>query len=181
MEFEVLETNRLLLRKLTPEVFEFVYENYSDAEITAFFNFENEEAFIAKKKRYEKGMQTINRTFLYFQLIDKETNAVLGWCGYHTWYLDHDRAEIGYGHTHDHSKGKGLMSEALKKVIDYGFTEMNLNRIEAFASAQNLPSIKLLEKNNFTKEGCLREHYVHEGNAEDSDVYGLLRAEYEQS
>jgi ribosomal-protein-alanine N-acetyltransferase len=44
---------------------------------------------------YEKGIPNLN-AFLYFHLLEKTDQNVIGWCGYHTWYLEHDRAEIGY-------------------------------------------------------------------------------------
>ena len=50
-------------------------------------------------------------------------------------------------------KKKGLMTEALKAVLNYGFTELKLHRIEALIDAQNEPSLKLLLRYGFSKEG----------------------------
>jgi [ribosomal protein S5]-alanine N-acetyltransferase len=71
------------------------------------------------------------------------------------------------------------MTEAMKAVLIHGFEQMKLNRVEAFASPLNTPSIRLIERYGFTKEGLLRQHYGHNGVAEDSAVYGLLASEYE--
>ena len=169
-----LHTKRLNLRLVTPEVYESVFQ-LSDVGIMEFLGLTTMEELSEEKKRFESGLKTFNKTFLYFQLIEKESNAMIGWCGYHTWYTHHDRAEIGYGLISDHYRQKGFMSEALSAVIDYGFNEMNLHRIEAFASPSNVPSVKLLELNNFQKEGLLKEHYLKDGVYEDSAIYGLIR------
>lgn len=70
------------------------------------------------------------------------------------------------------------MSEALEAIIAYGFSELNLNRIEALVAPGNVPSIRLLVKNNFIQEAVLKQHYFHEGKFEDSIVFALLRADY---
>lgn len=55
-------------------------------------------------------------------------------------------AEVGYS-LYPEFQNKGIMSEALKSVIDYGFNELKLDKIEAFTHSKNEPSKKLLEKN----------------------------------
>lgn len=140
-----------------------------------FFGFSALEELTSEQNRYEKGLSTFNKTFLYFQLIEKKTNQIIGWCGFHTWYTDHNRAELGYGLNADQFKGLGFMSEALPAVIEYGFTEINLHRIEALVAPWNTPSLKLLKSNKFEREGLMKEHYLKDGVYEDSEVYGLIR------
>ena len=70
------------------------------------------------------------------------------------------------------------MSEAVEKIIRYGFEELNLNRIEAIVGPENVPSLRLMEKNGFVQEGRLRKHYPSENGFEDSLVFGLLREEH---
>ncbi|WP_333599874.1 GNAT family N-acetyltransferase [Flavobacterium sp.] len=176
--FEILTTDRLLLRKLSPEVFQYIYEKYSDAELLTFLGLTDENALAVEKEKFRKGLSTFNKSFLYFQLLDKSTNKIIGWCGYHTWYLDHNRAEIGYGLFDDNYKQKGLMSEAVKAILEYGFGSMKLHRVEAFIGTENQASLNLVAKFGFTKEGQLREHYHKNNIMEDSVVFGLLKQEY---
>ncbi len=178
MTFQELHTKRLLLRKVTPEVHAYVIENYSTEEAISFFGHSDSEGLETEQKRYKSGLETFNRSILYFQLIDKETKNVIGWCGYHTWYKDHARAEIGYGLNEEQYKLKGLMTEAMQVVLRFGFEEMQLHRVEAFISPKNIASLKLAQKFGFTAEGCLREHYLKDGIHEDSAVFGLLRKEW---
>ncbi len=175
MDFEVIETNRLYLRKLTDEMYEDILLNCSDEEIVLYLNPSDLEK---EKLKAKKGFSTFNKSMLNFQLIDKKTNEIIGWCGFHTWYEDHHRAEIGYELLSDNNKSKGIMSEALEAVISYGFNTMQLHRIEAFIGPDNIPSLKLVEKFGFTKEGHLRNHYLKNGIYEDSVVFSLLKNEY---
>lgn len=180
MEFECISTERLILRKLTPEVYDFVYANYTDEELCTFLGLHANDELEKEKSKYSLGLKTYNRRFLIFQIIEKRSNAILGWCGFHTWYTDHRRAEIGYVLNSVEYMGKGIMSEAVTSVLDYGFTSMQLNRIEAFVGLENDASTNILKKMGFIKEGILREHYCKNGMIEDSILYALLARDYKR-
>jgi RimJ/RimL family protein N-acetyltransferase len=55
---------------------------------------------------------------------------------------------------------------------------MKLHRVEAFIGPNNQPSLKLVENAGFKKEGNLREHYLKDGEWQDSGVFSLLKREY---
>ena len=181
MTFEVLTTERLILRKLSPETFAFIYENYSDDELMAFLGLSNDEQLAVEKNKFRNGLTTYNKSFLYFKLLDKTTEKIIGWCGYHTWYLDHRRAEIGYGLYDENYKNSGIMTEAMEAILAYGFNQMQLHRVEAMISSNNIPSLKLVEKFGFTQEGVLRSHYFTNNRMEDSVVFSLLEEEWNSS
>jgi ribosomal-protein-alanine N-acetyltransferase len=178
MTFEDLFTDRLILRKITPEIQAWIYGNYDDPEIMELFGFATETELNVGKEKYAKGLSMHNRSSVNFLLLDKDSGKTIGGCGFHTWYPEHLRAEIGYAILNDELKGKGLMSEAMAPIIDYGFNRMNLNRIEALIGPGNTPSIKLVTKFGFVKEGYLREHYNKKGEIQDSLAFSLLRREY---
>jgi ribosomal-protein-alanine N-acetyltransferase len=138
----------------------------------------NSEALAIEKAKYDKGYATFNKSYRYFKIVAQESQKVIGWCGFHTWYTDHHRAEIGYGLYEEHDKRKGLMSEALKMILDYGFSEMGLHRVEALIGKDNEASLAIVKKFGFQYEGNLREHYNVDGTMEDSLVFGLLKHEY---
>ncbi|MEN9337500.1 MAG: hypothetical protein RLZZ500_2487 [Bacteroidota bacterium] len=131
-----------------------------------------------EKERATKGYETANKSLLLFLIRSQSTSKYIGWCGYHTWYLDHQRAEIGYGLYADEFKQQGIMSEALEAVLHYGFDTMNLQRVEAFIGRENTASKKLVQKMGFQEEGCLRAHYFTQNQYEDSLVFGLLASEF---
>lgn len=172
MEFEFLHTDRLNLRLVDQEVMDKVFATYAHDELVSFFG-----KTIAEKEieRYHGGTSMYKRTFLYFQMLLKDSNELIGWCGYHTWYTNHSRAEIGYMLFDEKHMDKGYMSEAMKTVIDYGFHKMGLHRIEAMVGLFNRPSLRLLHKFGFEEEGRLKEHYFTGGIYEDSLVFGLIK------
>ncbi len=177
MIFETIETKLLILRKLTDEVYQYLLNNYTDSEIMEHLGIKTAEELANEKEKIKQSYTSYGKTLLLFQLIDKETDTVIGWCGYHTWYTKHFRAEIGYV-LDDPFKNKGLMTEALKRIIEYGFNNMNLNRIEAFVGKDNIPSLKLMENFGFSQEGLLKEHYNNNGVLEDSLLFALLKNNY---
>ncbi len=177
MQFETLHTPRLQLYKLTDEDYEELLLKKSDEEVTKYLGIAPEKVS-AERKKAKKGFSTFNKTLLLFHITEKGSDKVIGWCGFHTWYRDHDRAEIGYVLSDDAYKAKGIMTEALREVIKYGFEQMGLKRIEAFIGPNNTPSLKLIEKFGFQKEGYLRKHYRSNGKLEDSVLYALLVEDY---
>ena len=72
------------------------------------------------------------------------------------------------------------MTEALKAVLDFGFTELQLNRIQGCVADYNTASVKLLNKYGFEFEGRLRGDYLVDGVFEDSDCYSLLRERWQR-
>ena len=115
-----------------------------------------------------------------FQIVEKASSKIMGKCGFHTWNPQHHRAEIGYALNDDEFKNKGYMKETLEKVLDFGFQEMPLNRIEALIDENNTPSKKLLDYFGFVREGNLRGHYLVDGVFEDSVMYSLLTSEFKR-
>lgn len=173
-----IETERLLLKAFTPEVYQYAFTTLDDTGIKELFGHSNDGELATERERFEKGMVTFNKSFLFFQLRDKYTHRFIGWCGYHTWYYTHYRAELFYMINTDTDRRKGLITEALQAVLDYGFTDMNLVRVEAFAAADNEASLATLQKFGFKQEGVFRKHYHYNGENTDSVAFGLLKEEF---
>jgi ribosomal-protein-alanine N-acetyltransferase len=104
----------------------------------------------------------------------KKENKIIGIIGYHRIEKEHYRAEIGYM-LHPQYWNTGLMSEAITKVIDFGFDEMKLHSIEAIIDPGNVVSRKILQKFNFIKEAYFKGNFFFEGKFFDSEVYSLVK------
>lgn len=176
MKFEEIHTENLILRKADQRAIQHVHTTFSDQEIAEFYGLNDQASTEKEKQKFQNNLYTFNKSFIYFHLLNKDTNELIGWCGFHTWYTDHDRAEIGYGLTFEKDKQKGLMSEAIEAVLEYGFNKMKLHRVEAHIGEDNIASLRLIEKFNFKKEGVLKEHYLKDGVYEDSIVFGLIKS-----
>jgi ribosomal-protein-alanine N-acetyltransferase len=172
-------TPRLVLKSITPNFINEIFAQQSIEEIKITFGIDDA-GYQNLKNMYDKGMETDRLTMFYFLLIDKANKQVIGECGYHTWNTMHRHAELFYRLRNDEHKRKGLMTEALEKVLKHGFSELNLHRIEALVDCNNTASKQLLKHYGFTKEGTLREDYIVDGKYEDSDCYSLLKWEWQK-
>jgi [ribosomal protein S5]-alanine N-acetyltransferase len=179
-QLNTIETTRLMLKEITPKLYDILFQSYDDDTIKEVLGLITDDELNTARDRFTQGMTTYHQSFVNFLMLEKDTNEIIGRCGFHTWYLMHGRAEIGYAIHNDHNKGKGFMKEALAAIVDYGFNTMDLHRSEAFIGSTNVASLKLVSSLGFTKEGCLRQHYSRNGKFEDSEVYSLLRSEYGQ-
>ena len=72
---------------------------------------------------------------------------------------------------------KGIMSEAVNKIIKYLFNDINIHKVTATINNKNIRSQKLLEKFNFNLEGILKEHtyYAKQDKYTDDAIYGFLK------
>ncbi len=171
-----LQTNRLHLRLRTRERQERIFA-LPIADQLAYFGYSKPEQLVRERNAFEQGWKNYKMDMCWWEFLLADTDTVMGQGGYHMWIPDHCRAEIGY-HLAPEYHRKGYMWEALNAMMDFGFTEMGLNRIEACIGPKNEPSIKLVDKAGFKREGLLREHYCKDGVAEDSLIYSLLKREY---
>ena len=179
MEIKTYQTSRLQLRKFTPEVYQHLFSNFSEPEIKKIIGLESEEQYQTLLKKYEGGMASYNRSLVSFQMVERNSNTIIGGCDLHNWFADHRRAELGYHIEKEAFKQQGFMKEAIAFVLQYGFEEMDLHRVEALVSPNNVPSLKLVKHFGFQEEGLLKEHYFINDKFEDSLIFGLLRKNYQ--
>lgn len=88
-------------------------------------------------------------------------------------------ADVSYFIGERFSWGRGLASEAIGLVADFGFRSLGLNRVQAGVYESNLGSIRALERNGFRAEGCWRRQLRSGQDWEDHLWFGLLREEWE--
>ncbi len=177
-----LETERLLLRKMRLDDAEAMFAYASDPEVTRYVlwdthrSIEDSESFLRFAiEGYEKG------DFGGWGVVLKDSGVFIGTCGLDAGYApEHARAELGYVLSREHW-GKGLMPEAARAVIAFGFGSMGLNRIQARCIAENTASARVMEKAGMTYEGTLRESEFIKGAYRDMKLYSILRHEYRRA
>ncbi|WP_377890824.1 GNAT family N-acetyltransferase [Alkalihalobacillus sp. R86527] len=101
-----------------------------------------------------------------------------GTIGFNEINRTHDYATIGYWLGEKHQK-KGIVTEACKAILEYGFQTIGLNRIEIRAATENKKSRGVPERLGFTKEGLVRQVEKVNGEYVDHVVYGMLKNEWE--
>ena len=120
------------------------------------------------------------RKAITWVIVEREKDEVIGECC--LWSIDHEQgcAELGYELRSSHW-GRGLMKEALRPVLSFGFHDLGLHRVQAFTLETNGPSRKVLTDLHFQHEGTLRLKVPIGQMFVDELVYGLLREEWEEA
>jgi ribosomal-protein-alanine N-acetyltransferase len=176
--FPNLETNRLNLRRLKSEDVSEIFALRSNPEIMKFIP-------RPLMKTREEALEFIsvmdanvnNNILLNWAITTKEEDKLIGMIGFYRMKPENYRAEVGYILSAEFH-GQGIITEALERIIQFGFDEMKLNSIEAVIDPGNYGSEKVLLKNNFIKEGHFKEHTFFEGKFLDSVFYSLLKKNY---
>ena len=99
--------------------------------------------------------------------------TLIGTIGHWQLKKQHYRSEVGYM-LHPGYWKRGIMTEALLAVIDFGFETMKLHSIEAHLDPANKASAAVLEKTGFVREGYFKEDFFYKGKFSDSAIYSLL-------
>lgn len=172
-----LETNRLILRKLTLDDAEDMFEYASDPEVPKYTTWSVHKSITDTKNFLEVIIEEYhNHEVSPWGIIHKADQKLIGACGFVNWLIDDDRAEIGYVLSRKYWR-QGYMTEAISAVIDFGFRTMQLNRIEARCRIQNLASAKVMEKLGMKFEGILRQQMFCKGKYHDMKMYSILKGE----
>lgn len=103
--------------------------------------------------------------------------GLIGSVGLFSWNRQWRRCTVGYELAHE-AQGQGLMCEALGAVLPWGWTHMQVHRIEALIHPDNLPSIRLVRGLGFVEEGRLREVGRWGGRHHDMLQFSLLQREW---
>jgi ribosomal-protein-alanine N-acetyltransferase len=180
IEYPRLETDRLVLRWLRIEDVDFIFKEWGDLVVTYYMR---DEEPLKTRQQAEEMVQHLQNPETYQSMrwwgIELKAKGILiGTIGYCAWDKQHHHAEVGYDMSPEYW-GQGLMPEALRAVVRYGFEEMGLNRVEATTHTENLRSQRVLEKLGFQPEGILREFYCRDEIYNDQVQFSLLRREWE--
>jgi len=110
-------------------------------------------------------------------IVFKENSRLIGTIGFHIWSHNNFFAEVGYALSKDYWN-KGIMTEALKAVLDFGFTRMHLNRIEAMCKLNNTASEKVMLKCGMKYEGLLIQKLFAKDHFHDLKLYAILKSDF---
>ena len=173
--FPILNTERLILKEITEKDAHELFDMRSSQELMKYIDrpmpssINDIVALIQKMETMKSKGEGIS-----WGIFKKENpDLKIGNIGLFRIIHEHYRAEIGYMlNTNEHQKG--IMYEAIQKVIEYGFNNIKLHSIEANINPENVASRKLLEKAGFVKEAYFKENYFFNGRFIDSEIYSLL-------
>ncbi|MBE9662515.1 GNAT family N-acetyltransferase [Mucilaginibacter myungsuensis] len=170
--FPTLFTERLVLRKLNASDVGQLAKLRSDENVNQYLGRpstctnEDAEAFISKINGFVDAGQSY-----YWTITLKDIDDLIGTICYYNISPDKTQAELGYELLPEY-QGKGIMREAIKKVISFGKTDLDFNIITALPTPDNGPSVKLLERVGFKLDET--SQYVSKEESGEQVVYVLL-------
>ena len=173
----ILDLGTYILRPLCREDIAAWYGYLCDAEVTQFTSYDiasiDTVAKFIDNCLADYNQQRSSR----WAIAEKTSDLLVGTCGFYWWNPDHDIAELGY----DLAKqcwGNGLMTRVVRRVTQWGFEELAVNRIQATVMVGNTPSARVLEKCGFQRESTLREYKICRGQPSDFWMFSQLRHNY---
>jgi len=175
--FPILDTKRLTLREVNKKDLDNLFLLRSNKQAMQFIdkplasNTDEIKAFIKLINKKTKD----NETICWAITLKEKPEELIGTISFHRVELENHRAELGYMLMPQHWN-KGLISEAIPKVIEYGFTKMKLHSIEGNINPNNALSRKILEKFGFKKEAYFKENYYYNGKFLDTEILSLLKS-----
>ena len=165
-----LETARLLLRPVSPDDAQVIFEGYaSSPEALRFLTFpptksaaETASFFLAARQDWAVGNRCV------YAMVLRSSGETIG-------TIDTRRrsafiAEVGYA-MRPQDWGKGLMAEAVKAIADRVLAHPEIYRFQAYCDVDNLASARVMEKAGMQREGLLRRYSIHPNmSSEPRDV-----------
>ena len=113
-------------------------------------------------------------------IVEKASGKVIGTIGF-MWIQPENRScEVGYSLSRAHWN-RGYMTEALEALLEFGFQDLHMNRIEAQHEVDNPASGRVMAKVGMRQEGILRSRLFNKGRYVDVALYAILKQDYEKS
>jgi RimJ/RimL family protein N-acetyltransferase len=173
-----LQTERLVLRPLGLADADAIFAMRSDPVVQRYGShppWTDRQAALDWLDRNARGVAAGEHA--QFAIARRDDGVVVGSCTLYGLDAQCRSAEVGYALAVP-EWGKGYANEAVATMLDWGFDQLDLNRVEADIDPRNVPSARALERLGFTREGHLRERWIVAGEVSDSWIYGLLAREW---
>ena len=173
-----LETERLILRPMrvsdTADMFAYAH----DPGVTQYLLWRPhpDPAYTRSYLEYVAGRYRIG-TCYEWAVVCREDGHMIGTCGFANVDCAHNTGEIGYV-INPAYRGRGFATEAVRRVLRFGFDVMGLHRAEARYILGNDASRRVMEKAGMTFEGVRRESMLIKGSYRDIGVCAVLAKEF---
>lgn len=179
--FPQLETERLILREFRLDEADetALFHLFSDSRITRFYNVNTftkpEQAGIMLRRRHSRFWQGRG---IRWAITLKGKDELIGSCGFNSLNHKKGEGELGYELARPFWN-QGIMTEAVRAAVTYGFTKLALNQIEAWIVPENRASANLLIKVGFQSEGVQAGKGYWDGRSHDLELFSMLAEQWE--
>lgn len=173
----VLETERLVLRPLRMSDAKDLFAYAKDPEVSRHVLWDTHESVWDSRQFLRAAIRQYRRGFPgSYAITLKQSGRMIGTIGFMWINTDYKSGEVGYSLSRDYWN-RGIMTEALREVVRFGFEELELNRIEAQHEISNPASGKVMAHAGMQYEGVLRQRIKNKGRYVDVALYAILRAD----
>ena len=178
--FPVLQSDRLLLRQITTNDVDAVFELRSNPETMRYIPRPVAKSTADAIDLITQITSKINQnTDINWAITLKKNSDLIGIIGHYRINHENYRSEIGYI-LNPNFNNLGIVTEATTLILDYGFNVLQLHSTEAIIDPNNCASAKVLLKNGFIKEAHFIENGFFDGKFIDSAVYSLLNRNFKK-
>lgn len=172
----VLETERLKLRQVTLKDANEVFFLRSDKEVGKYIARAPEKSIKDAENFITARLEDIKlHKISYWAITIKGNDTLVGSVCLWNFTKNNTVAEVGYD-LHPDAQKKGIMSEALGLVLNFGFNKLNFHQIEAFTQKKNLSSVALLKRHKFQQHPTRTD----EGFPENT-IFELTQEDYNKA
>jgi len=175
-----LTTRRLTLRRMMVADASDMYEYACRSDVTKYltWNPHPDRDYTREYLQYLGGRYAAGM-FYDWAIIYEPDGKMVGTCGFTSFNCTSDSAEVGYVLNPEYW-GKGIAPEALNRVLQFGFEELKLHRIEAKFMKGNQRSRRVMEKVGMRFEGIHRQSMLVKGSFVDVGVCAILDFEWRE-
>lgn len=171
----LLESDRLILKMVEEKDLEYLLDLRWDKSISEYII--HDPISFQDQTDWYKRLNKNNLAFSIFFKKDNGEKEIIGTVGLFNINYRHQRAAIR-ARIDPAFQRKGIATESMHMMMDYGFNVLNLNKITADSFCENKAIVDLITKMGFTKEGVLEKHFFHDGKFRDAYQLGFLREVY---
>lgn len=173
-----LRTERLSLRAMHPIDTEDMYDYARREEVTRYLLWSPHpnESYTKQYLSYIQSRYALG-DFYDWAIIDQESRRMIGTCGFARIDTANASAELGYVLNPDFA-GRGYATEAAKRVMEFGFSELGLHRIEARFMVGNAPSQRVMEKLGMSFEGYHKDAIYVKGEYKTIGYCAITEEEF---
>jgi ribosomal-protein-alanine N-acetyltransferase len=164
-------TERLILRPLAPAHAAALYEIHANAEVMRFWHAPPHKLADETRAMIDELIAGPERVWVLCHRDGKDGIGLVYYLG------NVGRPGMGYL-LHPDYWGKGLMSEAVRAALEFGFVSLGLDQVELWIDARNLASQRVAGRTGFTRRAAFRHKYPHEAHPHETLVYGLRIEEW---
>ncbi|MFW6257335.1 MAG: GNAT family N-acetyltransferase [Prolixibacteraceae bacterium] len=171
--FPVIETDRFTLRQFTDDDLENVFSGLSNPEVTKYYGVRFDSLKATEEQMdWFKNLENENKG-IWWAIGSKDDKIFYGACGFNDLDKQNRKAEVGFWLLPDHW-GKGIMTEVMPLICEFGIKNLSLHRIEGFVDSENEKCKKALARLEFNYEGTMVDCEIKNERFVSIDIYARI-------